>query len=70
MVRPASSPLRSNRVTGRSSQRGTGPPSRAGSASSTVKVDGKNVTTYHYVMTQDFPYSVSCFRATPVSLGP
>ena len=30
MVRPASSPLRSNRVTGRSSHRATGPPSSAG----------------------------------------
>jgi hypothetical protein len=26
-------------------------------------VDGKTVTGYHYVMTQDFPYSASCFRA-------
>ncbi len=33
---------------------------------STVTLDGKAVTTYHYVMTQDFPYSVSCFRSTPV----
>jgi hypothetical protein len=32
---------------------------------STVTLDGKAVTTYHYVMTQDFPYSVSCFRSTP-----
>ncbi|HJQ08075.1 MAG TPA: YHYH protein [Candidatus Saccharimonadales bacterium] len=24
--------------------------------------DGKTITGYHYVMTQDFPYSVSCFR--------
>jgi hypothetical protein len=32
---------------------------------STVTLDGKPVTTYHYVMTQDFPYSVSCFRSTP-----
>jgi hypothetical protein len=31
---------------------------------STVTLDGKAVTTYHYVMTQDFPYSVSCFRGT------
>ena len=30
-----------------------------------VVVDGTLVTTYHYVMTEDFPYSVSCFRATP-----
>ena len=36
---------------------------------STVKIDGKQVTTYHYVMTQDFPYSVSCFRATPATMG-
>jgi hypothetical protein len=33
---------------------------------SQVVLDGKNVTMYHYVMTQDFPYSVSCFRATPI----
>lgn len=32
---------------------------------STVEIDGEQVETYHYVMTQDFPYSVSCFRATP-----
>ena len=32
---------------------------------STITLDGAPVTTYHYVMTQDFPYSVSCFRATP-----
>ena len=29
---------------------------------STVTLDGKSVTTYHYVLTQDFPYSVSCFH--------
>jgi hypothetical protein len=29
---------------------------------STITMDGKPVTTYHYVMTYDFPYSVSCFR--------
>ncbi|HSX42946.1 MAG TPA: YHYH protein [Candidatus Saccharimonadales bacterium] len=34
---------------------------------SSVQVDGTSVTTYHYVMTQDFPYSVSCYRATPIS---
>lgn len=33
---------------------------------STITVNGKNVTTYHYVMTQDFPYSVSCFHGTSV----
>jgi YHYH protein len=31
---------------------------------SQVLLDGKSVTTYHYVMTQDFPYSASCFRGT------
>jgi hypothetical protein len=36
---------------------------------SKVKINGKLVTTYHYVMTQDFPYSVSCFRAEPVTTG-
>lgn len=30
-------------------------------------VNGKSVTGYHYVMTQDFPYSVSCFRAAPIT---
>ncbi len=30
---------------------------------SKIKLDGKDITMYHYVMTQDFPYSVSCFRA-------
>jgi hypothetical protein len=34
---------------------------------STVMLDGAPVTTYHYVMTQDFPYSVSCFRSTPIA---
>ena len=29
---------------------------------SIVDIDGESVQTYHYVMTQDFPYSVSCFR--------
>jgi hypothetical protein len=33
---------------------------------STITLDGTSVTTYHYVMTQDFPYSVSCFRSTPI----
>jgi hypothetical protein len=32
---------------------------------STIYQDGKDVVTYHYVMTYDFPYSVSCFRAQP-----
>jgi len=37
---------------------------------SEVMIDGKKVTTYHYVMTRDFPYSVSCFRGKPVTTGP
>jgi hypothetical protein len=31
-----------------------------------VHLNGKTVVTYHYVMTEDFPYSVSCFRGTPI----
>ncbi len=34
---------------------------------SEVMLDGVAKVTYHYVMTQDFPYSASCFRAKPVS---
>ncbi len=30
-----------------------------------VEWDGKMVTMYHYHFTQDFPYTVSCFRGTP-----
>lgn len=33
---------------------------------SAITLDGKMVTMYHYVMTQDFPYSVSCFRAKAI----
>lgn len=33
---------------------------------SQVTLDDKKVTTYHYVMTQDFPYSASCFRASAI----
>ena len=33
---------------------------------SEIELDGKTTTMYHYVMTQDFPYSVSCFRGTAV----
>jgi len=33
---------------------------------SSVLENGKSVTTYHYVMTQDFPYSVSCFRGQAI----
>lgn len=34
---------------------------------SPIVLDGKITTTYHYVMTQDFPYSVSCFRASAIN---
>jgi len=34
---------------------------------SSITLDHRVVTLYHYVMTQDFPYSVSCFRAKPIS---
>lgn len=33
---------------------------------SEINLDNKKVTSYHYVMTQDFPYSVSCFRAEAI----
>lgn len=32
--------------------------------------DGEKKVSYHYVMTQDFPYSVSCFRGLPTRIGP
>lgn len=34
---------------------------------SQITLDGKSVTMYHYVMTQDFPYSVSCYRAQAIT---
>jgi hypothetical protein len=37
---------------------------------SEIVEDGQEKVTYHYVMTEDFPYSVSCFRAKPVRKGP
>lgn len=33
---------------------------------SQIVLDGKTVTMYHYVMTQDFPYSVSCYRGQAI----
>jgi hypothetical protein len=33
---------------------------------SEIEWDGERVTMYHYVATRDFPYTVSCFRGTPV----
>ena len=34
---------------------------------STIVVNGTSVTSYHYVMTQDFPYSASCFRTAAIT---
>lgn len=34
---------------------------------SVVDWDGKEVSMYHYVSTYDFPYTVACFRGTPVT---
>jgi hypothetical protein len=31
---------------------------------STISLDGKTQSSYHYVLTQDFPYSASCFHGT------
>ena len=31
--------------------------------------DGKLVTMYHYVLTAEYPYTIGCFRGTPVSSG-
>ena len=33
---------------------------------SSIVLNGKKVSTYHYVMTQDFPYSVSCYRGKAI----
>ena len=37
---------------------------------SAITEDGTSVVTYHYVMTADFPYSVSCFHAKPTTIAP
>jgi len=34
---------------------------------SEIIMEEKKKTIYHYVMTEDFPYSASCFRGTPIS---
>jgi YHYH protein len=33
---------------------------------SKITIDGKPVTAYHYVANDEFPYTVGCFRGTPV----
>jgi hypothetical protein len=37
---------------------------------STVTWHGQQVSMYHYVATEDFPYLVGCFRGTPVQQRP
>jgi hypothetical protein len=32
--------------------------------------DGKRVTMYHYVLTREYPYTIGCFRGTPIYLPP
>jgi YHYH protein len=34
-----------------------------------VEWNGKTVVMYHYHMTYDFPYSIGCYRGTPVATG-
>ncbi len=34
---------------------------------SEVVWDGKKVSMYHYVLTQDFPYNIGCFKGTPIT---
>jgi hypothetical protein len=34
---------------------------------SSISLDGVITTIYHYVMTQDFPYSISCYHGTPIT---
>jgi hypothetical protein len=36
---------------------------------SAIDWDGKRVSMYHYVLTREYPYTVGCFRATPVVTG-
>ena len=33
---------------------------------STVTLGGKRVRMYHYVATLEYPYSIGCFRGTPI----
>lgn len=37
---------------------------------SEIILDGKKQISYHYVLTQDFPYSVSCFKGKSAISGP
>ncbi|PPC79146.1 hypothetical protein C4K68_01615 [Pokkaliibacter plantistimulans] len=35
---------------------------------SKVRWNGQEVTMYHYVMTEEYPYTLGCFRGTPLTL--
>ena len=37
---------------------------------SAVQWDGQTVTMYHYVATRAYPYTVGCYRGTPVAVAP
>ena len=32
-----------------------------------MKLDGEKVKTYHYEATLEYPYTLGCFRGTPVA---
>jgi YHYH protein len=34
---------------------------------SKITIDGKAITTYHYVANSEYPYTVGCFRGTPTT---
>ncbi len=36
----------------------------------TVTLNGRRVRTYHYVATLEYPYTIGCFRGTPVRTAP
>lgn len=38
-------------------------------STSEIMWDGKKVAMYHYVITKDYPYTVGCFKGTPVTLS-
>lgn len=33
-----------------------------------VMIDGRRVVTYHYRFTRDFPYTIGCFRGSPIAI--
>ena len=37
---------------------------------STVNWNGKRVAIYHYVLTREYPYTIGCFKGTPLQAGP